>query len=202
MNKKTFWILSIFFNLILNAQNYINIGSTKKDVKKVMGEPNSIKNYDLLKEEVWSYGKYGLATITFKKDKIAGFNNYNNILKIGDTSKKSKLGKKQKLHDNPFINKIKQELAKDPNILQGEAKSLQGKTDLTGLGHGIGKYVDKSIPKEYYEIGTELGWNPHALPLNMEEQVRNYKIKRFLKWSLISIVIIGVLFMIYKRKSK
>ncbi len=81
--KKTILILIAIFSItILNAQRYINIGSSKNDVKEVMGEPISIKNYQYLEEEVWSYGKQGLSTVTFKNGKLFEYNNSCGILKI------------------------------------------------------------------------------------------------------------------------
>ncbi|MFV0247553.1 MAG: hypothetical protein ACK5H1_01140 [Tenacibaculum sp.] len=81
--KRHFLVLIAIFSFIgINAQQFINIGSSSIDVKKVMGEPTSISKNELLKTETWSYGKYGSAKIVFKNNMVYEYYNHDNILKI------------------------------------------------------------------------------------------------------------------------
>lgn len=80
----------------IHSQQVINIGSTIEEVKKVMGEPTSVKDYGTYGGIVWSYGNSGEATITFKNNKVSEYNNYGGILKIGDIEEDKKRQKELK----------------------------------------------------------------------------------------------------------
>ncbi len=87
MKLKTITLILFFLGFsTVNAQSYINIGSSKFDVKKVMGNPITIDKY--VNEEVWGYGEFGEATITFKNNRIYEYKNYGKVLKIGNNKKK------------------------------------------------------------------------------------------------------------------
>ena len=58
--------------------DFIDIGSTKEDVRRVMGTPSTITE-----NSISSYWKYGWSRIDFDRDgKVKGWNNYDNNLKL------------------------------------------------------------------------------------------------------------------------
>lgn len=84
------FLMSVIMAIPSSAQQssrFINIGSTKEEVKRLLGEPSSISKFDSLNEEEWTYTKRGSATIVFKHGKINEFDNKNGILPIGDINK-------------------------------------------------------------------------------------------------------------------
>lgn len=66
----------------------INIGSTKEDVRLILGYPISVDKFDALNIETWEYEKNGTASITFKNGVIYEYNNRDGILPVGDINKK------------------------------------------------------------------------------------------------------------------
>lgn len=62
-------------NKLVELRDYFSIGSTKEDVKKVMGLPESIN------KELDQWG-YGAATVTFKNGKVIEFHDTLNILYV------------------------------------------------------------------------------------------------------------------------
>lgn len=64
---------------IIEKKEFITIGSTKEDVKKIMGAPDSLMDF------TWGYG---LSNIEFYGDKVIGWYNIDNNLKISLGSKK------------------------------------------------------------------------------------------------------------------
>lgn len=58
-----------------DPNNYFSIGSTKDDVKKIMGTPTSINSYI----DTWYYGS---SLIEFKNNKVKSYSNYSNNLKV------------------------------------------------------------------------------------------------------------------------
>nr|WP_315032951.1 hypothetical protein [uncultured Chryseobacterium sp.] len=172
---------------------YINIGSTKQEVKNIQGEPTSAEAYEEFEEEVWRYGETGIATITFKNDKIKGFRNYNRILKIGDISKKPTKSEKPKSREElwKYLNeKAKTYEPKAPNAY-GEDKS--------GM-YGSSSQNIKTFPKEYEEMAEANGLNPYAMPdeITLQRMQKEYDRKNYLKWGLISLGVTALIFILYK----
>lgn len=191
--KKTLLVILVSCNAVIYAQQYINVGSTKSDVKKVQGNPYSIQNYDALGEEVWSYGENGIATITFKNGEVKSFKNSEMVLKIGNISKKTQkelskeFWKKANSKENPHV-------PKDPNTY-GEDKS--------GLYGSGGKSIN-TFPKEYAEMTEANGLSAYEMPneITLQEKQKEYDTNKTIKWGLISLGIIGFLFLIFKLKTK
>ncbi|MDQ0066777.1 hypothetical protein [Chryseobacterium lathyri] len=191
-------ILPLFI-LMLSSLNtlyaqYINIGSTKHEVKKVQGEPTSIEVYEEFGEEIWRYGETGIATITFKNDKMKGFSNYNGILRIGDISKKTK----QELSKEEFWKKANSK----ENSHVPKASNTYGE-DKSGL-YGSASQSIKTFPKEYEEMAEANGLSPYEMPdeITFQQMQKEYETKKAIKWGLISLGVIGFLFLIFKLKSK
>lgn len=200
--KKTFQILLLVFSLTLFAQSNINIGSTKDEVKRIQGEPTSIEVYDELGQEIWGYGSSGIATITFEKGKIKSFRNYDNILKIGNNSKKSQL--KNKLNEdgtNPYIENLK-EAGKDPNLLNEETTTETSRS-ITGL-YGGGRQGIKRIPDEYKEVAEANNLSPYDLPdeYRLKEMKAEYDREKYTKYALFGLgaLLLGYLFFRFKTR--
>lgn len=62
---------------ITNTTTYFTIGSTKDQVKLVMGKPSSINDYTFF--ETWNYG---INTIEFTDGKVSGYHDYDKVLKV------------------------------------------------------------------------------------------------------------------------
>ena len=187
------------FILVLSSLNtlyaqYINIGSTKQEVKKVQGEPFSIESYEEFGEEIWRYGETGVATITFKNGKIKSFINHDEILRIGDISKKPKKELSKEEFWKKANSKENSHIPKAPNAY-GEDKS--------GLYGGASQSI-KTFPKEYEEMAEANGLSPYEMPdeITLQEMQKEYETKKAIKWGLISLGEIGFLFLIFKLKSK
>lgn len=60
---------------LVDPKNYFTIGSTKEDVKKVMGPPDSINNYF----DRWDYGS---STVTFENGKVKEYGDSLNKLLV------------------------------------------------------------------------------------------------------------------------
>ncbi len=56
-----------------SKSNYFSIGSTKKEVLKIQGQPTSMNDY---------FWKYGYSKVDFKDGRVSGYNNWDNNLKI------------------------------------------------------------------------------------------------------------------------
>lgn len=191
--KRTLLVILVSCNAVIYAQQYINVGSTKSDVKKVQGDPYSIQNYDALGEEVWSYGENGIARITFKNGKVKGFKNSGLVLKIGNISKKT-----QKELSKEFWKKANSR--ETPHV--PKAPNNYGK-DKSGL-YGSGGQSIKTFPKEYAEMAEANGLNPYEMPneITLQEMQKEYETKKAINWGLISLGVIGFLFLIFKFKCK
>lgn len=59
----------------LDPNNYFTIGSTKDEVKQIMGAPNSINDY----YDTWQYGS---SSISFKNNKVCAYHNFDNNLRV------------------------------------------------------------------------------------------------------------------------
>ncbi len=125
-------LIAIFSSMLIYAQEYINIGSTKFEVKKVMGEPTSINHFEITNTEIWGYGEYGLATITFKNNVVFEFYNHGSILKIGEKIKSNS-------KDNPLLTGDKKVL----EDLQKQSAEPEVKNKKQGL--------EEFYPKELLE---------------------------------------------------
>lgn len=190
------FILALSCLSIMHAQ-YINIGSTKQEVKNIQGEPTSVEAYEEFEEEIWRYGETSIATITFKNDKIKGFRNYNGILKIGDISKKPTKSEKPKSRKElwKYLNeKAKTYEPKNPNAYREDKSGMYGSSSQN----------IKSFPKEYEEIAEANGLNPYAIPdeITLQQMQKEYDRKKYLKWGLISLGVTGFLFLIFKLKNR
>ncbi len=64
-------------NMRNNSKDYFTIGSTEKEVLRVMGDPTSITKYSMMK-----IYKYGLSSVTFEHGIITEYDNYSGNLKI------------------------------------------------------------------------------------------------------------------------
>lgn len=62
-----------------NSTGYFTIGSSEEDVLQVMGDPNSIMNYDALNMKCFYYGR---SSVTFKNGKVTEYSNSDNNLKV------------------------------------------------------------------------------------------------------------------------
>ncbi|KFE99899.1 hypothetical protein IX39_04400 [Chryseobacterium formosense] len=180
--------------LVLSSLNtlyaqYINIGSTKQEVKNIQGEPTSVESYDIVGEEIWRYGETGIATITFKNGKIKGFRNSNGILRIGDNSIVAKSSEKPRSKEElqEKFNKITPEDTKDTS------------RSITGL-YGSGGQSIKTFPKEYAEMAKANGLNPYAMPddIDLQNMQKEYERKKLIKWVLIGIGTIGILYLLFR----
>lgn len=176
---------------------YINIGSTKSEVKKIQGEPTTIESYETVEEEIWRYGETGIVTITFKNGKIKGFSNYNGILRIGDTSKKPSKSEKPSSKEELW-----KELQEKANKITPEDTKETARS-ITGL-YGSAKQDIKTFPKEYEETAEANGLNPYAMPddIDLQQMQKEYERKKYLKWGSTNLVVIGFLFLIFKLKKK
>lgn len=201
--KRILLTLLVSCNAVIYAQQYINVGSNKSDVKKIQGEPYSIQDYDVFGEEVWSYGENGVATITFKDGKVKSFRNYQQVLKIGNNSTLDKDKDKDKDNDEATSKeKLWSELREKANssgstVTEETAKS---NTDL----YGSGSQNIKAYPSQYEEMAEAKGLNPYAMPdeITLQQMQKEYETKRIIKWVLISLGMIGFLFLIFKLKTK
>ncbi|MGD1318666.1 hypothetical protein [uncultured Chryseobacterium sp.] len=180
---------------------YINIGSTKSEVKKIQGEPTSIESYETVDDEIWRYGRTGVATITFKNGKIKGFRNYNGILKIGDISKKHIEYEKPSSKEGLW-----NELQEKANNYK-PTDSTEQYRDQTELYGSKGQSM-KTFPKEYEEMAEANGLNPYAMPddTDLQQMQKEYERKKYLKWGLIVLGTIGILYLLFtiiiKKKHK
>ncbi len=193
--RKIFTLILLIISLLGFSQKRINIGSTKAEVKKIQGEPTSIESYENFEEEIWRYGESGIATVTFKKEKVKAFNNYNHILKIGDISKNNKSVESEKPQSKAELWK---ELEEKANNLTEEDKE-DTRRSITGL-YGGGRQGIKEFPKKYEEMAQAKGLNPYAMPdeYELEKMLQEYEREKYLKWGLIIIGVIGAIFLLFK----
>jgi len=69
---------------------------------------------------------------------------------------------------SPDPNLLKKLKALTPEELQTPAKSLEGKTDMSGLETGIGLSQTGAIPERYKSVSK--GWSPFNLPKDLESE--------------------------------
>ena len=195
--KRVLLTLLVSCNAVIYAQQYINVGSNKSDVKKVQGEPHSIQDYDALGEEVWSYGENGVATITFKDGKVKSFRNYQQVLKIGNNSTLDKDNDEATSKEKSWSELREKANSSGSTVIEETAKS---DTDL----YGSGSQNIKAYPSQYEKMAEAKGLNPYAMPdeITLQQMQKEYETKRIIKWILISLGIIGFLFLIFKLKTK
>ena len=191
-------VLSLFI-LVLSSLStlyaqYINIGSTKQEVKKIQGEPTTIEVYEEFGEEIWRYGETGIATITFKNGKIKGFSNYNGILRIGETSKK----KSASTRSEDKLKSLFSEPESQENIHKPEVPTTYGE-DKSGL-YGSASQSIKTFPKKYEEMAEANGLSPYEMPddITLQQMQKEYERKRYLKWGLIALGAIGILYLLFR----
>ena len=191
-------VLSLFI-LVLSSLStlyaqYINIGSTKQEVKKIQGEPTTIEVYEEFGEEIWRYGETGIATITFKNGKIKGFSNYNGILRIGETSKK----KSASTRSEDKLKSLFSEPESQENIHKPEVPNTYGE-DKSGL-YGSASQSIKTFPKKYEEMAEANGLSPYEMPddITLQQMQKEYERKRYLKWGLIALGAIGILYLLFR----
>lgn len=199
--KRILLAVLVSWNAVTYAQQYINIGSTKSEVKKIQGEPVSIESYDTVGEEVWRYGETGIAKVTFKNGKIKDFRNPNGILRIGDNSVVARSSQKPSSKEELW-----NELQEKANNYK-PTDSTEQYRDHTGL-YGSGGQSIKTFPKEYEEMVEANGLNPYAMPddIELQQMQKEYERKKYLKWGLIVLGTIGILYLLFiiiiKKKHK
>ncbi|MDN4012002.1 hypothetical protein QX233_06005 [Chryseobacterium gambrini] len=191
LNIPLFILLLSSFNT-LYAQ-YINIGSTKQEVKKVQDEPTSIEVYEEFGEEIWRYGEEGIATVTFKNGKIKGFRNYDGILKIGDISQN-----KSSTRSEDKLKSLFSEPESQEDIHKPEAPNTYGE-DKSGL-YGSASQSIKTFPKKYEEMAEANGLSPYEMPddITLQQMQKEYERKKYLKWGLIALGAIGILYLLFR----
>ncbi|MCL1679714.1 hypothetical protein M2T92_11815 [Elizabethkingia miricola] len=198
--KQILFLLLIGFSMNMYSQEYINIGSTKQNVKDVQGEPESIESYKSLGEEVWGYGELGVASVTFKNGKVKSFRNYQNILRIGDIKPNSPESNKESDSDE-----LKQLLKRRDNYDRSkQSEYSKGASDITGLGLKPGSESSR-VPDRFADIAKEYGWDATSMSesdmeraaskILFERNIRNLFI--FLGISLVATLIY---FKYFKRK--
>lgn len=195
--KRILLTLLVSCNAVIYAQQYINVGSNKSNVKKTQGEPYSIQDYDVFGEEVWSYGENGVATITFKDGKVKSFRNYQQVLKIGNNSTLDKDNDEATSKEKLWSELREKANSSGSTVTEETAKS---NTDL----YGSGSQNIKAYPSQYEEMAEAKGLNPYAMPdeISLQQMQKEYETKRIIKWVLISLGMIGFLFLIFKLKTK
>jgi hypothetical protein len=58
---------------------YFKIGSTKKEVLSIQGDPNRISKFEPIGEEIWTYGS---STVTFQNGRVKEYDDYSNNLRV------------------------------------------------------------------------------------------------------------------------
>lgn len=155
--KQILFLLLIGLNMNMYSQEYINIGSTKQNVKDVQGEPESIESYESLGEEVWGYGELGVASVTFKNGKVKSFKNYQNILRIGDIKPNYSKSNKE---SNDFYKNLIKKVNKYDTSKQSEYS--KGASDITGLGLKPGSesvILPPDLSPRARKLALELNWD-------------------------------------------
>lgn len=191
-------VLSLFILVLLSLSTlyaqYINIGSTKQEVKKIQGEPTTIEVYEKFGEEIWRYGETGIATITFKNGKIKGFRNYDGILKIGDISQ----NKSVSTRSEDKLKSLFSEPESQKDIHKPETPNTYGE-DKSGL-YGSASQSIKTFPKKYEEMAEANGLSPYEMPddITLQQMQKEYERKRYLKWGLIALGAIGILYFLFR----
>lgn len=157
--KQILFLLLLGLSIKIYSQEYINIGSTKQNVKDVQGEPVSIESYEGLGEEVWGYGESGIASVTFKNGKVKSFRNYQNILRIGDI--KYTPSKFKKESDDDFIKKLLK--ARDNNPRK-EGELFKGTRSITGLEYKPeSATLSPDLSPKTRKLAIELNWDPNSM---------------------------------------
>ena len=172
MKNKFLHIILIF--LVANlcySQKYINIGSTKDEVRRVQGAPKSVQINEYSNSEVWGYGERGQSTIEFKNEKIVGYNNFDGSLKIDIRGVESQLNDKS------------DKVEKKEDVLEKLLNSDLNKYDDT---------IDKS---EIKEMTGNSSMSP-GIPIkeNQESSSMSFSKNDYLEYSIYAIVIIVVIF--------
>jgi nitrate/nitrite-specific signal transduction histidine kinase len=162
-------------------------------VKKIQGEPYSIQDYDVFGEEVWSYGENGVATITFKDGKVKSFRNYQQVLKIGNNSTLDKDNDEATSKEKLWSELTEKANSSGSTVTEETAKS---NTDL----YGSGSQNIKAYPNQYEEMAEAKGLNPYAMPddITLQQMQKEYERKKYLKWGLITIGAIGILYLLFR----
>jgi hypothetical protein len=188
---KNLWLVFLLLSFNLYPQEYINIGSTKADVRRVQGEPTSVRVIERLDTEVWGYD---LASVTFKNGKMYEYVNFDKILKIGDISPK----KKDQVKDTSKKDRIQEIFDRIEKIRERDSiENPEEFKSLTGLSFGRSEAA--SYPAKYAEMLKEKGYNPNMLPdvVELEEMYKEYMFKKYLKYGLI-ILGSGILILIIR----
>lgn len=74
------------YNYESNVPEYFTMGSTESEVIGIMGEPNSITNFELLDSKIFYFNQ---STVHFKNGKVTSYNNFSNNLRVRYSSGKS-----------------------------------------------------------------------------------------------------------------
>jgi hypothetical protein len=197
MKAKLFTVLIFLVGSLLIAQEFINIGSTKSDVRNILGEPNSINQMSF--GEVWSYGDEGLATITFKSGRINEFNNYKNVLPIGEIRKSSTKNNGKEPDYDKIIEEAKREVAAKQATMK---KSVFGtySSQYVSTGSSIIDYSTYEGGK-YKEVAEANKWSSEIFPSNAEEQLQEYQLKKYGIIGGVLLIISTLLVFLLRRKS-
>lgn len=138
--------LSLLFIFIsynyLYSQSCIEIGSSKKEVRKVQGIPTAIHKYDALGIEVWDYE---LSSITFKKERMDEYENIQHNLRLCGEDDKS-------INSNNINKPTIYELAK---LTQDNHVQSQGIP--TDLPVAYSRYSDIPLNNDEVQIAKERG---------------------------------------------
>lgn len=187
---KNFIALILLFNCLnINSQEGFRIGSTKEEVRVVQGKPNSI-SADWQGNTIWYFDDYEMARVTFSKNIVISYKNFQNVLRI---AKKRKILSKQ---EKDFYDFIRDGLKKDTVKTLGDYNRERGyevNYDSTGVKH---------IP-DASKLFEKYGQNWSAIEgRDYSKDIKtNYEEGRFTIFKIVSLtVIIGLLFLLlYKR---
>ncbi|PUB25845.1 hypothetical protein C8J95_1128 [Elizabethkingia sp. YR214] len=202
--KQILFLLLLGLSIKMHSQEYINIGSTKQNVKDVQGEPVSIESYEGLGEEIWGYGESGIASVTFKNGKVKSFRNYQNILRIGDI--KYTPSKSKKESDNDIIKQIFKRAGNYPP--SQEANLTKGTKSPSGLGFRAGSEsatLSPDLSPKTRKLAIELNWDPNSMTSEeMEKAASEILFERNMRSLFIflgiSLVAILVYFKYFRKK--
>lgn len=200
--KTIFTTLIIMLSAVLvYAQNYINIGSTKSSVRTIMGEPNSVRQ--MINTEVWTYGNEGLATLTFENGKVIEYSNYRDILPIGKISNVKKLSKKKEMDKEDWSAAIE------------EAKRLaaaeNATTEKSVFGTHSSQFTSTSPPPinystfeggKYAKVAKAQQWDAYIFPSNAEQKLNEYNMKRYLMFGTLGLGFLLIMYFLLKKKKK
>ncbi|WP_395761750.1 hypothetical protein [Elizabethkingia anophelis] len=174
--RQILFLLLLGLSMNIYSQEYINIGSTKQNVKYVQGEPMSIESYESLGEEVWGYGESGIASVTFKNGKVKSFRNYQNILRIGNI--KSHSSKSNKVSDNDALKQLLKR--RDTYDTSKQSSLAQGTKSISGLGfRPESAILPPDLSPNAKKLAIELNWDYTSMSKqDMENAAREILYKR------------------------